>query len=379
MIHNQIQPASDLDDARSTMSVVPSETGEGNDNNNNNWERRAHIASNLSLVANVVLLAANFTGYWLTGSLALLSTTADSFLDLLSQLIIAAALRGNRNVDKDIWPLGRSRLEPVGLMVVASLMGVAAFQILGEAIVKLSEGASSATPPKAPQFELYSIVIVSVAIGIKSVLFVVCYSVAKFSSSMQVLAEDHRNDVLSNIVALAAGLISNAVPSAWFADPIGGLLISIYICIRWILVGREQAMMLVGRVAHPDFLERVRTIAINHDPNGMDVDIIRAYHFGHRFLVEIEVVVSPSAGIVYAHDSALSLQKKIESLEEVERAHVHVDYAHRDEDEHKQTFHATVTAERSNSSGNLGLHRRHRYNAVESVPEPIRMADVGGI
>jgi len=330
------------------------------------WERRAKLASNLSLFVNFLLLIANFTGFWMTGSLSLLSTTADSFLDLLSQTIIAVALRGNRNVDKDIWPLGRSRLEPVGLIIVASLMGIAAFQILGESIVALTRGLNSSTPPTPPKFEIFTIAMMGCAIGIKIILFVMCWSVAKFSPSMAVLAEDHRNDILSNTVALTAGLISNNIASAWFVDPIGAILISIYICLRWILVGKEQAVMLIGRVAHPTFLEKVRTIASLHDPGLMEIDVVRAYHFGHRYLVEVEVVVSRETGIVYAHDSALNLQKKIEELEEVERAHVHVDYEHREEDEHKQTFHA-ITQKSSSNEIRTGLHRRHqhRYASVQ--------------
>lgn len=334
------------------------------------WERRAKLASNLSLVANTILLVSNCVAYFATGSLALLSTAADSFLDLLSQLIIVFALRGNRNVDKDLWPLGRSRLEPVGLIIVSSIMGVAAFQILTESVIRISQGLNSPVPPQSPKFETYSIVIVSCAIGIKSALFVMCWSVSKYSSSMLVLAEDHRNDVLANITALIAGLVANAIPSAWYADPVGGIIISIYICVRWILVGREQALMLIGRVAHPDFLDQVKTIIQSHDPESMEVDIVRAYHFGHRYLVEVEVVVSRDCGIVYAHDSALSLQKKIEALEDVERAHVHVDYQHRDEDEHKQTFHAIVDKPKpEEEKSRAGLHRRHqhaRYTQVSS-------------
>jgi len=328
---------------------------------NVSWEmRRARIASGLSLFANTFLLCSNFTVFWLTGSLSLLSTTVDSFLDLVSQLIIIAALRGNRNVNKDVWPLGRSRLEPVGLIVVSSLMGVASFQILAESIIRIVNGLSSSTPPQTPKFDTVSIVLASVAIGVKTVLFFICASVSKYSSTMAMLAEDHRNDVLSNSVALTAGLISNSVPSAWFVDPVGAILISIYICIRWILVGKQQAVMLVGRVASPEFLQRLKSIAESHDEGRMEIDVIRAYHFGHRFLVEVEVVVPPETGIIYAHDSALSLQKKIESVEEVERAHVHVDYLHRDEDEHKQTFHAL------DANNRMALHRRC-ISAMQSI------------
>ena len=70
----------------------------------------------------------------------------------------------------------------------------------------------------------------------------------------------------------------------------------------------------------------------------MSVDVVRAYHFGKRFLVEIEVVLPKDMCVEDAHDIALELQKKVEKLHKVERAFVHVDYMTREENEHKQNL-----------------------------------------
>jgi divalent metal cation (Fe/Co/Zn/Cd) transporter len=81
---------------------------------------------------------------------------------------------------------------------------------------------------------------------------------------MYALAEDHRNDVASNIVALACGLIgmmrfhishscfefptvlaSNALrgkikQEAIVVDPVGAIVISVYIIIAWILQANSK-------------------------------------------------------------------------------------------------------------------------------------------
>jgi len=86
-------------------------------------------------------------------------------------------------------------------------------------------------------------------------------------------------------------------------------------------------------VADPDFLELVREMAETHDPNAT-LDQIRAYHFGPRFLVEIEIVMQPDTPLRESHDVGIVLQHKIERLEQVERCFVHVDYQERDVDDH---------------------------------------------
>ena len=46
-----------------------------------------------------------------------------------------------------------------------------------------------------------------------------------------------------------------------------------------------------------------------------------------------------SMSVRESHDIALELQHKVEGFDEVERAFVHVDYARRDEPEHKARTH----------------------------------------
>jgi divalent metal cation (Fe/Co/Zn/Cd) transporter len=67
----------------------------------------------------------------------------------------------------------------------------------------------------------------------------------------------------------------------------------------------------------------------------MQSDIVRAYHFGNNFLVELEVILPKTMCVQDSHDISLALQIKVEALEAVERAFVHVDYRSRDYDEHK--------------------------------------------
>jgi divalent metal cation (Fe/Co/Zn/Cd) transporter len=57
--------------------------------------------------------------------------------------------------------------------------------------------------------------------------------------------------------------------------------------------------------------------------------------FGHRYMVEVEVVMSEDTPLRTSHDVAMELQHKVEALDNVERAFVHVDYARRDYWEHK--------------------------------------------
>ena len=74
-------------------------------------------------------------------------------------------------------------------------------------------------------------------------------------------------------------------------------------------------------------------MAETHDP-AASLDQIRAYHFGPRFLVEVEIVMAAETPLRDSHDVGIVLQHKIERLEQVERCFVHVDYLAREVDDH---------------------------------------------
>ena len=66
----------------------------------------------------------------------------------------------------------------------------------------------------------------------------------------------------------------------------------------------------------------------------MRLDILRVYAFGTGHIAELEMVLPEDQTVRWAHDRSLKLQKRIEQMDEVERAYVHCDYAARNVDEH---------------------------------------------
>jgi divalent metal cation (Fe/Co/Zn/Cd) transporter len=65
------------------------------------------------------------------------------------------------------------------------------------------------------------------------------------------------------------------------------------------------------------------------------VETARAYHFGERVLVEVDIVLPRSMRLDRAHDIGEGLQCRIEDLRDVERCFVHLDTNCRHLLEHK--------------------------------------------
>jgi len=182
----------------------------------------------------------------------------------------------------------------------------------------------------------------SVMLAVVVVVKVAVWRIAKreydrtHNVSLEALALDNFNDILSNASALAFASLTRVNTGLWWVDPVGGILISVYIIRSWCLTAVAQVNMLVGKQADPEFLEKVRELAAQHHPDAK-LDIVRAYHFGPRFLVEVELVMDRATPLETSHDVGMLLQDQIEHMDDVERCFVHVDYEHRDEDDHDKS------------------------------------------
>mmetsp|Transcript_6769 Transcript_6769/g.16603 ORF Transcript_6769/g.16603 Transcript_6769/m.16603 type:complete len:408 (+) Transcript_6769:141-1364(+) len=288
---------------------------------------KIEILIQASLWCNVVLFVVKLYASIMSHSLAVIGSTIDSFLDLLTQLVIFGVHKCSQLRDRSKYPAGVSRLEPIGVILCASIMGMAAMELVWHSILQLIRGKHKL------YFTALSTSILVAAVFIKLVLYVFCSRMSRFSPSLFTLAEDHRNDVLTNTMALATGLIAHQFLGMWWMDPTGAILMSAYIAFSWFFIAKEHVEMLVGKSAPPELIAKLKAIAEGYHSQ-MKLDIIRVYHFGTRFLVELEMVLPEDKTVKWAHDRSLKLQKLLEQQEDVERAYVHCDWKSRDEDEH---------------------------------------------
>lgn len=300
-------------------------------------ELNISVAIRLSLLCNIGLLVSKAVAAHLSGSMSIISSLVDSAVDLMSGLVVCYTSHAIKCTNYYEYPEGKTRLEPISIIVLAVIMAVASIQVIITSVTKIIENSAN------PDITTGTIAIIAATVVIKMLLFLYCRHIK--SPSTNVLAQDHRNDVLSNAVALGFGFLGFKV---WRnADPLGAILISIYIFLGWYRTGRQQIRDLTGHAACPLILQKLLWVCMTHDPRIQFIDTLRAYHFGYNILVEAHVVLPSDMNLCEAHDIGESLQNKLESYSEVERAFVHIDYdfEHHPSMEHKMGQPCSVTVD----------------------------------
>ncbi|TCD71144.1 hypothetical protein EIP91_012092 [Steccherinum ochraceum] len=279
------------------------------------------IAVWASLFANFALCVLQLYAAISSLSLSLLATGIDSVFDIGSNVLLVWLHKKASKLDANKWPVGGSRLETIGNIVYGFLMGSVNLVVIVESARTLITHNSN---DDLNELHIPSLISVGAALGVKFLLFLYCLSLRKASSQVEVLWEDHRNDLFIN----GFGILMSAGGSKlkWYLDPVGGLIIAAGVILAWGRTIYKQFELLAGKSAPHDFVQLLTYKATTFSDEIEKVDTVRAYHSGPEYYVEIDVVMDANTPLWKAHDLSQQLQDKIEVLPNVDRAFVHVDH-----------------------------------------------------
>uniref|UniRef100_A0ACD5ZG68 Uncharacterized protein n=1 Tax=Avena sativa TaxID=4498 RepID=A0ACD5ZG68_AVESA len=291
-------------------------------------EKESEFAMKISNYANVVLLAFKVYATIRTGSIAIAASTLDSLLDLMAGGILWFTHISMKKVNIYKYPIGKLRVQPVGIIVFAAIMATLGFQVLIQAIEQLVENNPGDKMTTEQLIWLYSIMLSATAV--KLALWFYCRSSG--DSIVRAYAKDHYFDVITNVVGLVSAVLGDKF--FWWIDPAGAVLLAVYTITNWSGTVIEHAVTLVGQSAPPEMLQMLTYLAMKHDARVQRVDTVRAYSFGALYFVEVDIELSEDMRLREAHAIGESLQERIEKLPEVERAFVHVDFESTHKPEH---------------------------------------------
>lgn len=289
---------------------------------------RHQIAVYGSFAANIVLSILQMYGAISSGSLSLFTTMADSIFDPMSNLLLILSNRAVNRVDPNKFPSGKARLETVGNIFFCFMMTSVSMILIAFSAKELA----SPDNEGLKTFHLPSILAVAIAFATKFALFLYCWGIKDKYSQVDILWQDHRNDLFINGFGILTSVGGSKL--VWWIDPMGAIILSVLISGIWLRTAFQEFMLLVGVSASVETQQLITYVCVTHSPLIQGIDTVRVYHSGPRLIAEVDIVMDPNATLRDTHDVAEDLQIKLEDLPDVERAYVHVDYETTHKPEH---------------------------------------------
>ena len=294
-------------------------------------------ATYCSFGINFMLLMGKALAMSTSSSYTIMSSLADSCLDIIAGIIISCTAANAKITDEDKlkYPVGKSRISTVGILVFSVLMSCCAIFIMMQCLHSLL------AHENAPPTTNTAVFIMLMTIFVKFCMWIL-YNWIGHPITMT-LAEDHRNDVFTNSFGLF--MYYGGDHFAWWMDSAGGLMISLFVLHSWSKNAMENAKMLIGEMAPPDIIRNVTYVAAHHHPLIQSVSKVVAYQIGPDYFTEVHVVLQNNVISEAAFWVADSLTKRLERIEGIEHAYVHLETINHDPKliEKLEEFHSQQT------------------------------------
>ncbi|WP_373036354.1 cation diffusion facilitator family transporter [Sulfurimonas sp.] len=275
-------------------------------------EKKATVVS--TSVAGLLVLMKMTVGI-LSGSIAVLASAIDSFLDLTVSMFNYFALNTAEKNPDEKFNYGRSKIEPMAAVVEGTVISISALFILYEALVKIAH-------PREIDFMQSSIWVMSASLVITLFLVMFLNYVAKKTKNMVIKADalHYKTDLFSNgAVLVALALVS--MTGEQLIDPVLGVGIAIYMIYSALPIIKEGILMLLD-VALPE--EEIQKIQIILE----EENSISAYHYlqtresGSHVFISVHAVFNVSISLYDAHLISDKIEARIKALFEDKVVHV---------------------------------------------------------
>ncbi|KNG45155.1 cation diffusion facilitator 10 [Stemphylium lycopersici] len=276
------------------------------------------LALYVNLGANTALLIMKIVVTVLTSSLSVVASLVDAALDFLSTAIVWFTSWMIARQDRYAYPVGRRRLEPIGVLIFSVIMMTSFFQVGIEGISRLSGPDHTIVELSIP-----AVAIMASTVVIKGVCWLWCRLIR--NSSVQALAQDAQTDVVFNTFSILFPLVGYFA-KIWWLDSLGGILLSAYVIINWGATSAEHVRNLTGASATADERNILLYMTMRFAKSIKRIQGLQAYHAGDKLNVEVDIVVDEGLSLRDSHDLGESLQYVLESVPYVDRAFVHIDY-----------------------------------------------------
>ena len=267
-------------------------------------ERLMRWATYASVAVACFLIVIKVVAYLLTGSVAILSSLIDSFLDLIASGINLFAVRHALVPADHEHRYGHGKAEAIaGLTQAAFIVGSSVF-LMFEAINRLSH-------QQAVENGMVGVGVMVVTIALTAVLVKFQHYVVNKTGSIAINADSlhYVGDLLLNLSVIVALLLS--IFFDWhLADPLFALMIALYLLkSAWAIV-KLSLVQLMDQELSDELREEIKTIALQH-PEVLNLHELRTRSSGRQYFIQMHLEMDGELKLREAHEIANEVEVEI--------------------------------------------------------------------
>jgi cation diffusion facilitator family transporter len=252
----------------------------------------------------------------MSGSSAILADAFNSVGDVVYSFLMAVGLMLSLKPADAGHPHGHRRIEALVSIFIGLGMSVAGIAAIRTGVTRLQTGPLAIT-------NIFAYLAPVLVLGVKGVMYTMVVRLGRTANSPALLASarDNINDVITSAVALVSIFASRFLTAA---DPIGALLVSLWIFRGVYQVIREAVGHVTGKAGSPELTQRIIETAASI-PGVRDVHQVIVEHVGPQVRADIHINMDGTLPLVQVHAISDAVREAVEKLDGVEHAFIHVE------------------------------------------------------
>jgi cation diffusion facilitator family transporter len=268
-------------------------------------EKQATVVS--TTIAGILVLLKMSIGI-LSGSIAVLASAVDSFLDLIVSAFNYFALNSAEKDPDNMFHYGRGKLEPLAAVMEGVIISISALFILYEALQKIVH-------PQALEYVSDSIIVMVLSFLITLGLVVFLNYVANKTQNMVIKADalHYKTDLFSNGAVLITLILISSYSNLSFIDPFLGLIISIYMIYSAYPIIKDGILMLLDIALPNEKIQQIIDVILKTEQ-------VTNYHFlqtreaGSNIFISVHIVFNLDISLYEAHSIADNIEQNIKNI-----------------------------------------------------------------
>ncbi len=335
-------------------------------------------AIGLSVLVSLILMAAKFYVYRITGSSAILSDALESIINVVASIFALASIIIAAIPPDQGHPYGHGKIENFSAGFEGALIIIAALGIFKVGVENILQ------PRPLPRLETGLLILLGTSI-VNFLLGVLLVRVGRRTRSVALVADGKHvlTDVLTSAGVLA-GLLAVHLTGWYRLDWIIACLVGIHIIFSGVGLLRESFAGLMD-ASDPALLDEITDlIARNRRPGWIDIHELRAWRAGSDVHIDLHLILNRETTLENAHRKAQELEDLLkENIDGAASILIHMDPCMDQEcpicsqsicswrmDEHRNRI--EWTRESLTSSGSPGdrFNRKETEEDITEEPEP---------
>ena len=244
-----------------------------------------------------MLAIAKLAAWLVTGSVTILSSLLDSFVDVAaSAIVLIAVYHALRPPDRS-HRFGHGKAEPLGALAQAGF-------IAGSGLFVMFQAADRLIDPEPLRATTAGIAVMLLSITATAALVAYQRHVVRVTGSLAVAADSlhYKGDLLINLAVIAT-LVAYAETGLTWLDPLVALAIALYLLVNAVMVGRKALDLLMDRELPQIDRERIEAV-VRADDRVHGLHDLRTRSSGTTTFIELHLELDGSLTLDEAHDIA---------------------------------------------------------------------------